>query len=294
MGLTIHFTLRLPATFSQDEATAAMAALRQRCRALPMQALTRVVTLDASQIRHAVAERSRSPWRWAVIQHAHSVHYTYDHRGIPRKLAPGAQASCAIHARVQPLTLIGFSCQPGDGCEPINAFIGSYPASILAACRGDQHGYRSGSRRLMLDVPLRWVGSAFTKTQYASIPENGGITNFLRSHLLVIALLDAARSAGFDVEVHDEGGYWINRNIPALVAEIGSWNTFILGVGRQLTAAFGDAVQTAIDPAVMAQPVSTTTATAMGDAVLDLIRLTRGSCTPMPAHAPVEPATSLP
>lgn len=293
MGLTIHFTLRLPATFSPDEAAAAMAALRQRCRAMPMQAMSRVVTLDADRIRHVYAERSRSAWRWAVIQHERSVCYQHDHRGIPRKLAPGAQASLAIHARVQPLTLMGFSCQPGEGSEPINAFIGSYPASILAECQGDQHGYRSGSRRLMLDAPLRWVGSAFTKTQYASIPENGGVTNFLRCHLLVIALLDAARSAGFDVDVHDEGGYWINRNIPALVAEIGSWNTFILGVGRQLTAAFGNAVQTAIDPAVMAQPVSTTAA-AMGDDVLDLIRLTRGSCTPMSANALAEPAASLP
>ena len=175
--------------------------------------------------------------------------------------------------------LIGFTCLPGDGCEPMNIFVGAYPNSIMVDCEGTDHGIPSGKRRLMLSTPLAWTGHAFTKTQYASMPESGGITNFLRCHLLVIAALDAAKEAGFEVDVDDEGNYWQDRNVPALVSTIGNWNAFILGIGKRLGATFGAQVKAAITPEQMAAPVDADLAKALGDDVLDLIRITKGTCT---------------
>jgi hypothetical protein len=139
----------------------------------------------------------------------------------------------------------------------------------------------------MLPTPLRWTGSAFCKTQYASVPEAGGITNFLRCHLVVIAALDAARDLGFGVEVCDEGGYWLSRSIPDLVREIGDWNTYILSVGRQLRSVYGNQLQTAIDDASMTQPTNTAAASELGDGLLDLIRRTGGTCTPTSITTPI-------
>jgi hypothetical protein len=275
MGLTVHFTLKLPATLSLDEVTAAIAKLWQAAKTLPFQSQSPMVTLDEARISHALADRSRSPWRWACIQHTHYHQYRFDSHGRPYTVdASTGSGTCSQMVRAQ--TLVGFTCLPGSGCEQINLFVGTYPASFLVECEGDQHGYPSGKRRLMLDS-RRWVGSAFCKTQYASQPEEGGITNFLRCHLLVIAVLEAARDLGFQVEVRDEGNYWEQRSIPELVGEIGNWNMFILGIGKRLQGMFDGQVQTAIDEATMAQPVNEPAALALGDDVLDLIRRTRGN-----------------
>jgi hypothetical protein len=56
---------------------------------------------------------------------------------------------------------------------------------------------------------------------------------FLRCHLGVVSLLDAAKEIGILDEVKDEGGYWEKRDVAALVKEIGRWNKMIAGfVGR--------------------------------------------------------------
>lgn len=292
MGLSIHFKLRLPASFTTDEATAAIAKLWQACHRLPFESHTSMIALDERRIHAAIAgAESMADWRWACIQHERHVAYAHDHRGVPYRIDAGASVPRSIHARVQPKAMIGFSCIPGDGCEPFNPFVGSYPASIMAACEGSHPDYPTGRRRLMLDTPLQWTGAAFTKTQYASVPEAGGITNFLHCHLVVIAALDAARDLGFGVEVSDEGGYWSTRSIPDLVRTIGDWNAYILGVGRQLRSVYGNQLQTAIDDVAMARPTNTTAATELGDGLLDLIRRTGGTCTPTSAAASADPAT---
>lgn len=278
MGLTIHFSLRLPASFTQDDATAAIATLWQAAKALPFQTQTPMVTLDESRIREAHTARSRSPWRWACIQHARHHSYRRDAVFRPYTVDGPTSGVSTCMRTVLAQTLIGFTCIPGSGCEPLNVFVGQYPVSFMAECEGDQHGIPSGKRRMMLKAPLRWTGQAFCKTQYASQPEEGGVTNFLRCHLLVVALLDAARDLGFAVEVSDEGHYWDRRSIPDLIGEIGDWNAFILGVGRKLQGIDGGQVLTAIDEATMAKPVNELAALALGDDVLDLIQRTGGIC----------------
>ncbi len=58
-----------------------------------------------------------------------------------------------------------------------------------------------------------WSWSSFCKTQYASNPEYGGLENFLKCHLTIVKLLDAACELGINCEVTDEGGYWENRDV---------------------------------------------------------------------------------
>ena len=78
-----------------------------------------------------------------------------------------------------------------------------------------------------------WRWWAFCKTQYASNPSLGGVKQFLRRHLGVVALLDKAKELGILDEVKDEGGYWEKRDAEALVKEIARWNKMVAGlVGR--------------------------------------------------------------
>jgi len=87
-----------------------------------------------------------------------------------------------------------------------------------------------------------WCWSSFCKTQYASNPECGGVQNFLRCHLSVIALLDFAKSLGLVEHVSDEGNYWEARDAEALAKEVGSWNEMIAGFAGQLKDALGAGV----------------------------------------------------
>lgn len=281
MGLTVHFTLRLPVTSSPDEVTARIAALHRSLTALPFQGQTSMAILDEARICQALVPHSPSEWRWACVQYSRYQHYRHDSMGIPYAAEHPNPGTGAFACMVPAKRLIGFTCQPGEGCEPMNIFVGTYPDGILV----DGESPQAGKRRLMLSTPLAWTGHAFTKTQYASLPEYGGVTNFLRCHLLVIAALDAAKAVGFEIEVDDEGGYWDDRDVQALVRQIGDWNAFILGVGERFKHYGGDNVQVAITPGrMMTKVVPAGTAETLGDDVFDLITRTRGS-----AHALFSP-----
>jgi len=80
---------------------------------------------------------------------------------------------------------------PGEGCEPMN--IGLVKAKKWA---------RS------------WTGSSFCKTQYAK--------EFLKSHLLVIKILDKCKQIGILKRVRDEGDYWETRDLDRLAQEVNS------------------------------------------------------------------------
>lgn len=53
-----------------------------------------------------------------------------------------------------------------------------------------------------------WIGSTFTKTQYAK--------DFVKAHLSVIKILDFCNEIGILKDVFDEGGYWDTRDINVL------------------------------------------------------------------------------
>jgi rubredoxin len=54
--------------------------------------------------------------------------------------------------------------------------------------------------------------------------------NFIRSHLAVIRLLDAAKAIGILEEVEDEGHFWEHRDVKVLVETVGRWNAGLAGL----------------------------------------------------------------
>ena len=91
---------------------------------------------------------------------------------------------------------------------------------------------RTGRPKRLRTNHTTWSGRGFCKTQYASDARCGGVPNFLRAHLSVCRMLDYAKELGILASVSDEGDFFENRSIPALVNNIADWNAFIAaGVG---------------------------------------------------------------
>ena len=217
MGLTIHYSFKAPGCEAQ--ARELVHALHQTAQDLPFKQLGQVVELAGEQC-DADKRASDDQLRWLLIQATGSVEFKPPGRN--------GNADYSSWYNVAPSRLIGFDTWPGEGCEAANFGLGQYPS-----VRQTGHG------------PLRtglsgWRWSSFCKTQYASSPKCGGVPNFLRCHLTVIAMLDRAKALGCLDRVSDEGGFWEKRNLPALVQEIGSWNEMIAAFGGKLKDLVGD------------------------------------------------------
>ena len=79
------------------------------------------------------------------------------------------------------------------------------------------------------------------------------MANFLKCHLGLVALLDKAKEMGILGAVKDEGKYWDNRDVAALVKEVGMWNKMIAGFYGQLR----DAVEAGGgDPRILASEIA--------------------------------------
>lgn len=198
MGLTVHYKLRTPRR-QAAHVRALVESLRQHASTLPFQEVSPLVELEgsAADFEHGGKDDEH---RWLKIQAT-----TYLKLGS-REL------------QVKPQHLIAFSAWPGEGCEEANVGFCAYPPVVP---------HRDGSGRVQQFITYLdgWRWSSFCKTQYASNPDCGGITNFLRCHLCVVQLLDFAKSTGqMDVEVSDEGGYWEDRDLEKLAREVGEWN----------------------------------------------------------------------
>lgn len=226
MGLTIHWTLKSQVC-STDTARGLIDQLRRHARTLPFQRVGELIDLEGDAANFERVSRD-APHRWLLCQAG--AFFSHGER----------------HFSVPPSHLIAFETFPGDGCEPANFGLCRYPQHV------DWDEGRGGgirSRRSPKRIPTGltgWRWSSFCKTQYASNPECGGIENFLRCHLTVIALLDAAKALGLVHEVSDEGDYWTDRDVSALARTVGEWNEGIAAFAGQLKDQLGDNVQSAI------------------------------------------------
>lgn len=218
MGLTIHYSLKTKG--SEAQARALIQALHQAAHDLPFKELGDVVELSGQQCNPDRRERD-DPLRWLLIQATESVELK-DHCRYP------------TWVDVMPTRLIAFTTWPGEGCEAANFGLCQFPATLNTP-RGVVRTGLSG-----------WHWSSFCKTQYASDPQCGGVPHFLRCHLTVIAMLDRAKALGCLERVSDEGHFWEQRDLPALVQAIGSWNEMIAAFGGKLEDLFGDGLQSAI------------------------------------------------
>ena len=217
MGLTLHYKLK--ATGTDASARKLVDGLRQKAHDLPFKEVGDLVDLSGDECIFDL-RGTDDPLRWLLIQAEGSVSLGH---------LPGESDHSA--RRVAPMRMIAFTAWPGEGCEESNFGLCQYPAEVLDP--------RHGKLKTKLDG---WRFRAFCKTQYASDPNCGGVPNFLRCHLSVIALLDHAKQLDCLDEVKDEGGFWEKRNVEALVNEIGSWNQMIAAFGGKLKDVLGEGV----------------------------------------------------
>jgi hypothetical protein len=123
--------------------------------------------------------------------------------------------------------LIGFSGLPGQGCAEV--------AFGLAA----RHTPAGGKD---------WTWRASCKTQYANNPDYGGMENFLKCHLLMIEMLEAAGRLGMLAAVTDPSGYWEDRDPEALVKTVSEGTLMMAAIMGSLKDAFGQKGYSAIAP----------------------------------------------
>ena len=218
MGLTIHYQLKAKGT--EAAARKLVETLHQAAHDLPFKEVGDVVDLKGDQCDYDSRDKD-DPLRWLLIQAQGSVSLSH---------LPGESEYSS--RRVSPTRLIAFTAWPGEGCEESNFGLCQYPAEIIDPRHGKLKTKLSG-----------WRFSAFCKSQYSSDPQCGGVPNFLRCHLTVIAMLDRAKHLGCLDSVSDEGGFWEQRNIEALVKKIGSRNEMIAAFGGRLKDVLGDGVE---------------------------------------------------
>lgn len=123
---------------------------------------------------------------------------------------------------VYPAEAVYFTVYLGDGCETCSFGLVRYPETVT---------YQG--RKIDVNCP-GWVWRDFCKTQYASNPQYGGVQNFLRCHLGLIAILDMAQKFGFEMEVYDEGGYWENRSVEKLLRELADYNQLVAAIAGKI------------------------------------------------------------
>jgi hypothetical protein len=210
MGLTIHFQLQ-SASGSPTKARQLVEQLRQKALDLPFKEVGEIVEVSGNEADFDTLDKD-DPKRRLLIQAGQYL--VRDGR----------------HYRITPTKVIAFSTYPGEGSEEANFGLAVYPKTI-----------EIDGKKLRTNLG-DWSWSSFCKTQYASNPECGGVENFLRCHLAVVKLLDAAAEIGVLKEVRDEGDYWQKRDLKALAADVGDWNTMIAGWAGRLKDSFGEGV----------------------------------------------------
>ena len=234
MGLTIHYSLSLPAKMTVPEVKQKLGALRQHCLDLPFQEVGEMLEFRGSEDCNFQKRGQDDPLRWFLCQADCDVYFKIARTGKPVAV-PTVENGCYIRT-ILPEHIIGFRTYPGNGSEDANVGLSRFPKTVMVENRANGKCYR-----LPVQGGGGWKWHSFCKTQFSNSPECGGLPNFLKVHLSVVAMLDCAKRIGFDVEVSDEGGYWEKRNVHALVKEIGSWDQLLAGFGGMLKDSAGDA-----------------------------------------------------
>ena len=237
MGLTIHFSLSLPAKTTAPDVRQKLGALRQVCLDLPFQEVGEMLEFKGEECDFKRRTQD-DPLRWFLCQSDTMVHYKYDHSGKPVLAHAGENGSYCRD--VLPEHIIGFSTYPGNGCEEANVGLSRFPQTITV-----ENTRTCKNHRLPVEDGGGWQWHSFCKTQFAN---EHGLEHFLRCHLSVVAMLDAAKRLGFEVTVNDEGHYRDKRDVHALIKEIGSWDQLLAGFGGALKDAAGESGMTIESP----------------------------------------------
>jgi hypothetical protein len=216
MGLTLHFSLSLPATTPRDEVTDR---LRQLHSAATHLALERVGPLTITsplgtdpQSRDQLSEMFEL-WAWLQLDPGTT--------GVSEDALPDA---------------VGFAVLLGAQAEA--AVLG---LAWIPPVDDDWH--------LLPDEPSSWRWHSACKTQYAS---NESEDHFVTCHTTLVALLDEAVRLGFIVDVTDEGEYWESRDVDRLRSRVRDMNGLIAQLGGALHDAIGQ--DHSVEAAIFAHP----------------------------------------
>ncbi len=233
MGLTVFYHLRSH-TRSDQKALRLVEQMRQLALDLPFEEVGDIITLEGEQAdfeqQRGKIDESRF---WLLVQSSLHIDCPWNHH---------------ISRSVSPVQVAAFTAISGPGSEPTNIGLARYRSEIEWEYRpsDDQrfqeeyrpHGPSSTAWRFSWRKWRRWLErnnypsylspnderfievrkvktrlsgwwwSAFTKTQYASGPEYGGIANFLRCHISVVTLLDRiGKLPTVKVQIDDEGKF---------------------------------------------------------------------------------------
>ena len=209
MGLTIHYTLQAPPTATRDELTAHLESAREFAKLLPLESV--------SEIDHFSEEDfngdDEDEWHWAKIQA--SIYHSFDDEH---------------YHSIEPLEAYIFRTVVGAGCEYANFGFARYPEAVVLEGK-TVHTKISG-----------WRWSSFCKTQYAN---QYGVSHFYRCHLSIVAMLDYFKSLGVVKSVTDEGGYYDQRDLKKLRAELEKYDALIAAMAGSLIDNF-DSVEAPI------------------------------------------------
>jgi hypothetical protein len=221
VGLSIHWSLSLPASTPEGDVQAVLAALRNEALALPVAKVSRLVRFTEEDF---VRPRPNEGFVLPRLEDAVDVcgRFVRDHlyrESIGLSLEEtGTDEYFTVNApNALPIVAIGFAIIPGEGSEPA--------AFGLARLR---RTHRSA----------RWSWRAFCKTQYASAASD---EHFLKCHKSVVAMLDSAARLGFEIDVEDEGDYYTSRDETRLLESVGSMNHLIAGIAGRVSDAYIEA-----------------------------------------------------
>jgi hypothetical protein len=214
MGLTIHYCFAAP---EQDSGKIKKLMLEfHKCTdSMPFQTVGRVMHLRGEQCRYNRRDQD-DPMSWLLIQ-------CQQHVELETKQG-------SIYTIIPPTQAICFHTWPGRGCEAANFGLCQYPAKVRTSF---------GVEETKLEG---WKWKSFCKTQYASAPQFGGLANFLKCHLLVIAMLDEAKKLGFLERASDESDYWNTRDMSCLVGSIDEYNKLMAVFGGTMKDSRNDIV----------------------------------------------------
>lgn len=219
MGLTIHY--QLVTTGDEGHARKLVQQLHQAALDLPFAHVGEIVEFRGDQCDWQ-QRPDDDPYRWLLIQAGNHialpVSTSAKRQGVTRQLD------------VRPLHIIAFETEPGDGCEQANFGLCRFPSEVPHAEFGRVQTKLKG-----------WSWHSFCKTHYASDPRCGGLPNFLRCHLGVVALLDEAKRLEILSKVSDEGDFWETRSLEQLTKQIGEQSAMLAGFLGVLKDAMGQA-----------------------------------------------------
>jgi hypothetical protein len=109
--------------------------------------------------------------------------------------------------RTSPNHIVAFTVYPAHGCEQVHFGLARATTQILSL--DPFNGLR-----------CQWYWQGFCKTSTAGHASCGGIKNFLKSHLLIISILEFAKTLGIHVSVEDDTKFWLHRDIEDLAMQL--------------------------------------------------------------------------